>query len=163
MRIGIISDTHAKKNISRLRDIIASKFKDVDIIMHAGDYTTSRVIYMIKEYKPFTGVFGNNDGDDVKKLVKEKEIYTAFDKRIGLYHCLGDGDKALECAYDTFKNDNVDIIIFGHSHQPIITTIGKTLMLNPGSLTHKRKGGLNSYIILNIDKEKVNAEMFFYQ
>lgn len=162
MKIGIISDTHARKNISRLTDIITSRFKDVDIIMHAGDYTTSKVIYMIKKFKPFAGVFGNNDGDDVKKLVKEKEIYTAFNKRIGLCHSYGNGDKALDCAYDIFKDDNVDIIIFGHSHQPIITTKGRILMLNPGSLTHKKSGGWNSYIILTIEKENAHAELYFY-
>lgn len=46
----------------------------------------------------------------------------------------------LDRIYSIFKDDNVDIILFGHSHQPMIKTKNKTLIINPGSPSkNKRK------------------------
>jgi putative phosphoesterase len=61
-----------------------------------------------------------------------------------------------------FKEDKVDIIIFGHSHQPIIKTINKTLMLNPGSPTSKGKERWYSVIILELERECINAQIKFF-
>jgi putative phosphoesterase len=61
-----------------------------------------------------------------------------------------------------FKDDKADIIIFGHSHQPIIKTINKTLMLNPGSPISKRRERWFSVIILELEKDYINANLKFF-
>ena len=63
-------------------------------------------------------------------------------------------------TFNSFIDDNVDIIIFGHSHQPLVKTEKGILMLNPGSITTKRFERWFSYIILElkIDGIKVNLE-----
>lgn len=61
-----------------------------------------------------------------------------------------------------FKDDKIDIIIFGHSHQPVIKTINKTLMLNPGTPTSKRKERWYSVIILELSKGYINAQLKFF-
>jgi putative phosphoesterase len=68
---------------------------------------------------------------------------------------------AQENAYDKFKDDEVDIIIFGHNHQPAIFTKNKILMLNPGSLTNKRREKWHSFIILDIEKGILDAKIRF--
>lgn len=160
IKIGILSDTHISKDLYKITELLQRYFKDVDLIVHAGDYKTIKVIQLIKEQKKFIGVWGNNDGDSIKEEVKEKEILRINGHKIGIYHGHGQSNKsAIDRAYEIFKNDKVDIIIFGHSHQPIIKTINKTLMLNPGSPTSKRTEKWYSIIILELEKDFVNAEL----
>ena len=55
-----------------------------------------------------------------------------------------------------FKEDNPDIIIFGHSHKPMNELIGTTLFFNPGSATDAAAGD-NSYGIIEINDRKENS------
>lgn len=163
LKVGIISDTHLHKHPEKILDYLNKYFKDVDLIIHAGDYTNSKVIDLIKTNNKFVGVFGNVDKTLVRELVKEKEIIELCGKRVGIYHGHGEKKTTIERAYDIFLADKVDIIIFGHSHQPSISTINKILMLNPGSLSRKRKEPWFSYIILNLDNNNINAQLQLFE
>lgn len=159
MKIGIMSDTHINKHSSKIIDIMDKYFKDVDMLIHAGDFKTARVVNLLKQHKNFVGVYGNVDERPVREILKEKEIIEINSYKIGIFHGHGEEKTTLDRAYEKFQNDKVDIIIFGHSHQPIIKTIGRVLMLNPGSLTSKRKDRWYSYIILELEKDIINAEL----
>lgn len=161
MRVGIISDTHISIDNYRIKDLLESYLKDVDIIIHAGDYTNEKVIDAITDYRDFIGVSGNVDNDNVKKLLREKEIITLEGYRIGIYHGHGNEDTTLTRAYNNFKNDLVDIIIFGHSHQPLVKTVKGILMLNPGSLTNKRLERWFSYAILELQPDRIRVNFEF--
>lgn len=160
MRIAIVSDTHIHSHPEKMKDIMDKYFKDADILIHAGDYTSDSVVDILKLHKNFIGVWGNNDGPYIRKALNEKEIFKAAGYKIGIFH--GHGSKlAQENAYDKFKDDEVDIIIFGHNHQPAIFTKNKLLMLNPGSLTNKRREKWHSFIILDIEKGIIDARIRF--
>ncbi|MCC5912387.1 MAG: metallophosphoesterase family protein [Clostridiaceae bacterium] len=162
MKIGIISDTHIAKNISRFTDVFHTYFKELDLIIHAGDYINKEVIEELKKYKNFIGVWGNVDDYDVKNLVKEKELITIEGYKIGIFHGHGTGDSTLDRAYQRFKDDEVDIIIFGHSHQPLVKTKNNVLMLNPGSITNKRRERWFSYIVLDLLPEDISVQLKFF-
>jgi|GEM_PF-3842262 len=66
-------------------------------------------------------------------------------------------DRALAC----FEGEAVDIIIYGHSHQPSIQTRNKVLLLNPGSITSKRRERWYSYIELELMEMGVEAKLCF--
>lgn len=134
----------------------------MDLIIHAGDYKNIKVIETIKKHKNFVGVWGNNDGNSVRETVKEKEILKLNGYRIGIYHGHGGGKTTINKAYEMFKEDKLDIIIFGHSHQPIIRTINKTLMLNPGTPTSKRKERWYSIIVLELRRDCIDAQLKFF-
>jgi uncharacterized protein len=157
-----MSDTHISKDIYKIDSLLKNHFKDVEIIIHAGDFKNSKVIELIKDRKKFIGVWGNNDGASIRAEIKEKEIIKINGYSIGIYHGHGEGKSTIDKAYSVFKEDKVDIIVFGHSHQPIIKTINRTLMLNPGSPTSKRKERWYSVIILELGKECINAELKFF-
>lgn len=159
MKIGIISDTHINKHSSRILDIIDKYLKDVDMIIHAGDYKTMKVVNLLRQHKNFIGVYGNVDEHPIRDILKETEIIDVMGYKIGIFHGHGDNKTTSERAFDRFKENNVDIIIFGHSHQPLIKTVGSVLMLNPGSLASKRKERWYSYIILELTQTSVNAEI----
>lgn len=162
MKIAVISDTHVHKKLDKLEKFFKEKLKDVDLIIHAGDYTNNKVLPYIKKNYRFVGVYGNNDKDDTKSKVKEKEIVTLNNYKIGIYHGHGKNKNTLENVYEIFKDDNLDIIIFGHSHKPFLTTKDKTLIINPGSPTSKRKEKYYSYIILDLDNSKIDVSIKFY-
>lgn len=161
MRIGVISDTHIHKHPEKILQFLKTYLNDVDMIIHAGDYTDIKVVNILKEYKRFLGVWGNNDNNAIRQELREKEIIKIEGYRIGIYHGHGEEKNTMERAYEFFKDDKVDIIIFGHSHQPLIMTKNKTLMLNPGSPTYKRKGPWYSYILLQLDERGIGAEIKF--
>lgn len=150
MRIAVISDTHIHKNADKIDEVIETYFRNVDMIIHAGDYTDRKVVEKLKKYPNFKGVWGNVDKDSTRELLNEKELLEVEGVKIGIFHGHGEDKTTLERAYDKFKNEKPDIIIFGHSHQPCLTTKGKILMLNPGSITYKRQERWHSYIILEI-------------
>ncbi|WP_432408052.1 metallophosphoesterase family protein [Wukongibacter sp. M2B1] len=159
MKIGVISDTHIGKNLYKLKDFLGRHLNDIDMIIHAGDYKTLAVVNTLKNFERFVGVWGNVDDKDIQKLVKEKEIIEIQDYRIGVFHGHGVKQTTIDRAYKAFKDDNVDIIIFGHSHQPIIKTKDNILMLNPGSPTNKRKERWFSYIILELEPQNISASL----
>lgn len=163
MKIGIISDTHLEKHPEKVLDYIDKCFNEMDLIIHAGDYTNSKVINLIKSRSKFLGVHGNCDKSYVRELVKEKELIELCGYRIGIFHGHGEKKTTIERAYDAFSQDKADIIIFGHSHQPSITTKNKILMLNPGSLSRKRKEPWFSYIILELNKDFVSTNLMFFE
>lgn len=163
IKIGVIADTHLSKHLYKMEDLLKLHLKNVDMIIHAGDYKNPKVVEMLEKQKKFIGVWGNNDGDSVKDKVREKEIITIEGYKIGIFHGHGTNKNTMERAYEVFKEDHVDIIIFGHSHLPIIKTLNKVLMLNPGSPTSKRKEKWYSYIILDLEKYKISAQINFFE
>jgi putative phosphoesterase len=162
MRIAVISDTHIDKHSDKIEEFAEKHFKDADMIIHAGDYTSARVVNTLKKLKNFKGVWGNVDSDSVREILNEKEIIELEGYKIGIFHGHGTEKDTMERAYSIFKEDKVDIIIFGHSHKPIIYTRHKVLMLNPGSPTYKRIERWHSYIILELTREMIKAELRFF-
>ena len=162
MRVAVISDTHVRKHLSKIENLIEEKLKDVDLIIHAGDFTNSKTLPYIKKHFNVIAVYGNNDKEETRQVLKEKEIITLENYKIGIYHGHGDNKTTLDNVYATFENENLDIIIFGHSHKPFITTRDKTLIINPGSPSSKRKERFYSYIILDLLPSgiEVNLKLF---
>lgn len=159
MKIGIISDTHIKKNTEIIKLLLDKYFSDVDLVIHAGDYSSIEVIDVIRQQKKFIGVWGNVDTDVVKHILNEREIIQIENFKIGVFHGHGQNKTPMERAYDKFDGDNADIIIFGHNHQPTMQRMNKTLMLNPGSLSRKRREPFYSYIILNIENGELDVQL----
>lgn len=160
MNIAIISDTHLKKNSGQL-DHLITEFRGVDLVIHAGDYGGTWVLEYLQSHFNFIGVWGNIDDDTIKALLQEKLILQAGPYQVGICHGHGTTKTTIERAYTHFESNLVDVIIFGHSHQPMITTKNKVLMLNPGSLTSKRQERWFSYILLTVDVSGLTAKIIF--
>lgn len=163
MKIAIISDTHAKKRNDKLFRLIDTLFIEADMIIHAGDYISSDVVSKLREHKNFVGVWGNNDKGSIRDLLKEKVILSIEGYKIGLYHGHGNSKNTLQTAYDKFIDDKVDIIIFGHTHQPLILTKNKIIMINPGSPSYKRREPWYSYVVLELQDKKINASLQLFK
>ena len=65
-------------------------------------------------------------------------------------------------AIEVFKEEMPDVIIFGHSHIPMIRYFKKILLVNPGSPTDKRQLPFYSFAVLHMNEE-IKAEMVFFK
>jgi predicted phosphodiesterase len=64
----------------------------------------------------------------------------------------------LDVLAEEFKSDNVNLIIFGHSHEPLNLKKGDCLYFNPGSPTDKVFAPYNSFGIIEIN-DKIEARI----
>jgi putative phosphoesterase len=159
MKIGIIADTHIPDRAKEIPKIILEDFRTVELIIHSGDLVQISVLDMLKSVCPnIKAVYGNMDPHEVRKQLPEKEILEVSKYRIGLMHGYGSPGRLVELLSQSFKNDGVDVIIFGHSHAPMNEKMKGILYFNPGSPTDKIFSPYNSYGIMEID-DKIKARI----
>ena len=154
MKIGVISDTHIPNRAQGIPNKILESLKKMDMIIHAGDLVELNILDTLKSIcQNVKAVSGNMDPIEVKKSLPEKQIISVGKYRIGLTHGNGSPASLIEVVTDIFKNDKVDVIIFGHSHSPINEKRGQILYFNPGSLSDTFFASFNSYGIIEINEE----------
>lgn len=154
MRIGIISDTHIPDKAKSIPAPILEAFKGVDMIIHAGDLINLSVLKQLKTVcSKVYAVYGNMDTYDTRKDLPEKEIIIAGTHRIGVTHGCGAPGNLIDQTKKVFKDDKVDLIIFGHSHSPTNQSKDGIIFFNPGSATDKIFAPFNSYGIIEINGE----------
>ena len=159
IRIGVISDTHISDCYEHVPKIVLDAFKQVDLIIHAGDIVSLGVIDELKNVcAKVVVVAGNMDQEAVKKKYPLKQILEIFGQKIGLMHGAGPAANLLELLTNAFKDDNCNLIIFGHSHKSMNEKIGAILFFNPGSATDPSVLS-NSYGIIEIKEYVVNSEL----
>ena len=134
MKIGVISDTHIPANCDELPQKVKENFKDVDMILHAGDLADACVLDMLKNICPkVEAVCGNMDPKNLQQQLPQKKIITAGKFKIGLIHGWGPPKGIMDRLEGEFKG--VDAIVFGHTHQPVNLKKNGVLFFNPGSPT----------------------------
>ena len=159
MKIGVISDTHIPDKTGNLPEDILKGLQGVDMIIHAGDLADLSVLNKLKSIcQNVKAVWGNMDPPDVRRELKEKEIIQVGNFKIGIMHGCGHPDNLIEILSEEFKKDNVDMIIFGHSHSSLNEKRGNILFFNPGSPTDKVFAPYNSYGIIEIN-DKIEARI----
>lgn len=147
MKIGVISDTHLREVNSQLVDIYEEYFSDVDMIVHAGDLVSSEIADFLSQ-KPLHIVQGNMDSLAIKERFPKKSIVEAGGFRLGLIHGWG-SPFGIEGRIRSEFND-VNVIIYGHSHRPANHVDKGVLFFNPGTATGLSVSGSNSIGILEI-------------
>lgn len=162
MEILVLSDTHIRREAARHLADLRGRVGHVDHIIHAGDYASAEVLDELRDWAPFTGVWGNVDGEAVRGEVRETEIVELAGYRIGVFHGHGDRGTTVERACEAFAGEGVDIVVFGHSHQPVVQTRNGVLLLNPGSPTDKRRERWFSYILLTLDRSGIRASLHLF-
>ncbi|MFH1798880.1 MAG: metallophosphoesterase family protein [Candidatus Omnitrophota bacterium] len=150
MKIGVISDIHVPSAAKNLPAEVRDYFKDCDLIIHAGDAVEISVIKELEKIAKTKAVRGNMDNCDLKRQLPEILILNVENKKIGVTHGSGSGDKVIEKVKQVFKQ-KLDIIIFGHSHLPFNDEIDGTLFLNPGSPTDRIFSPYRSIGIIEIN------------
>ncbi len=130
MIIGVISDTHVS-SLRELPDQLIETLAQVDLVIHAGDFTEKAVVDELARLNDVKAVCGNMDSAEIRRVLPSKELFQAGGKSIGLTHGAGGSGGIRERVSRMF--DRPDIIIYGHSHTPDNDYIHGTLLFNPGA------------------------------
>jgi len=156
MIFGILSDTHSLNIPSQ----VIERLKTVDLIIHAGDICDEATLKGLKALAPLKAVQGNQEELALRKELPLKDIIICDNLRIGLVHGhMGESREALKNAMASFKDDKMDVVIFGHTHQAFKEQIGTTLYFNPGCPNDLSKDKFSSYGLITCGQGKVKAEI----
>lgn len=149
MKILIVSDTH-HRNENYLRAL--EEAGKVDLVIHLGDIEGSE--YLIQEAAgcPVEMVCGNNDF--FSELPSEKTLQIGGYRVMithGHRYYIGMGNEMLK---EEAMARGADIVMYGHTHKPVIDTEDDIIAINPGSLSFPRQENRKpSYIIMELDAD----------
>ena len=129
MLVGLVSDTH-----SLIRPGIFTALAGVDMILHAGDVGGSSVLVELAAIAPVRAVFGNTDSPGEPGL--EASVHLDIDGvSIHVSHGHEVGSPTSEKLLARYTED---VIVFGHTHKPLIERAGTRLVVNPGAAGPRR-------------------------
>ncbi len=158
IKILVVSDIHYPIRRLELPNLERYVSK-ADMILGLGDFVDIQVVSYLKSFgKPFAGVHGNMDFDDVKRSLPETFVLNVGGINIGLYHGNG-GPKGIEKrVFSKFNGKNIDAYLFGHSHKPVNRYIDGKFYFNPGTLC----GARQTLGFVYIDFDNIRGEIKTY-
>ena len=150
IRVGIISDTHGL-----FRPSVAEVFAGVSLIVHAGDVGRSAVLTALGEIAPVEAVYGNVDDPDDPALARERSFPVGpLTLHVSHGHELGHPTPAL-----LLGRYAGDILVFGHTHRPLVARVGDRLVVNPGAAGPRRFELMPSVAILTVTDRAADVEI----
>ncbi len=147
MKIGVLSDTHLLSCDSRLERIVADYFPDIDVILHAGDLVSESVLEAF-DGKDLIAVCGNMDPPSLRQVLPGKRIIEIDNHRIGLIHGWGSPLGIEKRVLAEFEQ--IDCLVFGHTHAAQAGEMDGVYVFNPGSPTERRYARNTTIGILDI-------------
>ena len=149
MRIGLISDTHGL-----MRGEALAALAGVEQILHAGDVGRLSVLRELQGIAPVQAVYGNVD-DPLFALPQHLDlVFDGVRVHVSHGHEVGSPTpQTLAAAY------HADVIVYGHTHKPLIEMVGRTLVVNPGAAGPKRFNLAPSVAVLTIINSVPRAEI----
>lgn len=129
-RIGLLSDTH-----SFLHPKVFEYFKECNEIWHAGDIGNINVLDELSRFKPIRAVYGNIDGQEIRKLCPKNQRFSCEGIDVWITHIGGYPNRYAIEVKEQIKNTPPDLFICGHSHILKVMYDKKLdlLHMNPGA------------------------------
>jgi putative phosphoesterase len=147
-RIGLISDTHGM-----LRPEVHSAFGGVELILHAGDVGGAEILDELRLIAPVRAVSGNTDPPgqyppEINMNAGGISIHLSHGHEVG-------SPTAAKLA----ARYGADVIVYGHTHQQLVTRLGDRLIVNPGAAGQRRFNLSPSVAVLTIGNGKAEVEI----
>jgi len=156
----LISDTHIPSRAKAIPREVFEIFNRVDLILHAGDLTQISVIDELRQLAPVIAVSGNMDRGEVRKRLPKIDSVNVHNWKIGIIHDAGifSGTRRMKTVA---KQNNLDVLVFGHTHRPNLMQAEEALFINPGSPTNPLPLFITrpTVALLKITKEKIEPEI----
>ena len=147
MKVLIVSDTH-KYNRNFYE---ALRLENPDLVIHCGDAEGAEDEFAEAAACPVKVVLGNNDffSDLPRELMLDIGPYKVWVVHALNYH--------VSMGNEFIKGEaierGVDIVLYGHTHRPVLDESDSVIALNPGSLSYPRQEGrLPSYAIMELNE-----------
>ncbi|MGL4955814.1 MAG: metallophosphoesterase family protein [Bacteroidales bacterium] len=111
MKIGILSDTHGV-----LTQNLLHFFESVDEIWHAGDMGNAQVVKTLEEFKFLRAVYGNIDGEELRRMLNETEMFECAGAKVLMTHIGGYPKRYEKKVHELLYANRPQIFVCGHSH-----------------------------------------------
>jgi putative phosphoesterase len=140
IRVGLIADTHIPEAGPDVWDEVLAAFEGVDLILHGGDITVSRVLDTLEAVAPVYAAEGNHDIHlAADPRIEPVHHLTLAGHRVALVHRFGPVTRDIEWLLEQFVDGpRPDVVVCGDSHYERIDQLGDVLVINPGSPTLPR-------------------------
>lgn len=142
-KIGIISDTHGL-----LRPEVMEILKTCDCIFHGGDINKPEILDQLRPLASIYAVRGNNDKEWAEGLartlrfsIEGVEFFMTHNKKDVVWNL-----------------ENVQVVIFGHTHKYLEQKIDGRLWLNPGSCGRRRFDQEITMAVMTVEDGKYQIE-----
>lgn len=131
MLVAVVSDSHGNRNsIEKLKKRISK----AEVLIFLGD-GESDLLEICSEFKG--EVYAVKGNCDMSNKYPEERLIKILDKKIFICHGHRYGVKyGYNSIFYRGKELGADIVLFGHSHLPIIEEEDGILLMNPGSISH---------------------------
>lgn len=162
LTVGVISDTHIfPDGRRRLPAEIPELFRrfECGLILHAGDCNTPHTLAKLAEVAPVLAVTGNNDDDAMREIAPDEVTFAVGRFRVAMLH--GHGGISARSEARRFAG-KADLIVYGHSHIPLIEQDQGSILFNPGSATDRRWQEHFGIGIITISEEKIAPELVLF-
>lgn len=152
-KILLISDTH-----SYIPESFFKYLKNADELWHAGDVGNVELIDELKKLIPLRGVYGNIDGDVVRKEFPEYKAMIVQGVKVLMLHIGGKPYRYSPRMRELMKHYNPEVVVCGHSHILRIEydKKNKVLYLNPGALGRNGFHKVKTFLRFTLHEGKVS-------
>ncbi len=154
MLLGVISDTHTRP----LPEICIERLREVDLILHAGDFADVESLGAIEAIgPPLRAVHGNIDSAAVVRRLPRELLVDAGGVTVALLHDAGPSARRLARMRKRFPK--ADAVVFGHSHIPLHEEEDGFQIFNPGSPTDRRRQPMHTMGIGRVGDGRIAFEL----
>lgn len=157
MRLAVIADTHIPARAADLPPRGWRLVEASDGVLHAGDVTDARFLGRLAEMRPTWAVRGNNDTAAQLAGLPERLELELGGVALGLVHDTRGAAGRRRRLRRWFPRARV--VVFGHSHIPVLEDGDGLLLLNPGSPTDRRRMPTFTMALLELSDGEARAEL----
>ncbi|MEA2589601.1 MAG: uncharacterized protein QOH66_2528 [Actinomycetota bacterium] len=157
MRVGVLSDTHIPSRAPGIPSRVAEAFEGVDLILHAGDVSVRAALDDLAALAPVHAVAGNIDDAALQAALPVQLRLDIGGVTVGMVHDSGPSKGRRERMRRRFPGARV--VVYGHSHMPVVEDRDGLMLLNPGSACDPRRAKVPTVAILEIAGGDVSAEL----
>jgi putative phosphoesterase len=161
--LGVVADTHiSPTRAGRSVEAVIEFFRrmKVGLILHAGDAGHASVLQSLEHVAPTVAVRGNADPLDLIETLPDRVWIEVGSRSVLLLHG-HHGKTALKAARAVAAPD-IDLVVFGHSHKPLIEREGRTILFNPGSPTERRWNPHFGVGLVRVSDAEVEPELILF-
>jgi putative phosphoesterase len=150
---AVIADTHIPSRARTLPESLTPYLDRADLILHAGDLMDPALLDELAAHAPVEAVRGNLDLPGLPETL-ELEFGGV---RVAMIHDSGPRRGRRARARRRFPDARV--VVFGHSHIPLLEDEAGLMLLNPGSPTDRRRQPRHTFALLRAEDREVRAEI----
>ena len=137
VRVAVLADTHLRGGIELLPTTVLDRLRGIDLIVHAGDVVSRDLLDGLATLAPTHAVLGNND-HGLTDLLPDRIELEVGGVSVAVVH--DSGARAGRPARMRRWFPEADLVVFGHSHDPVDEAgVDGQWLFNPGSPTQRRR------------------------